>query len=1578
MNDRAENGRYDGLLRQGLSGGAWGGRATAAGGDDVLGDAVLVPWDPSSGVDGSSGGLLVDPDVELRTVGAPISIRHVYNSIANPLHTPLGEQWNLSLYGDYWAGAGLMIRRTHGGIAMWMGGRRYAGQYNTIETVDGHMAERSVDGRVGLYEQYASDPPHVFYGHIIASRDLNGNQIDFNYDAGNYLSRVDGPCGRAIYFEYGGDGRMDSMTDWAGRTQYYEHDDDGNLTRQIGPTGCITDYTYDDTHHMTSTTDPDGYTTYYEFDEQLRLRAITAPSGGQLHYHYSAWNSYITDPFGRVTYYTYNAHQYLTGIYTPGGKNEVYDVDDFHRLRSVTDSNGHETSFGTDYYGNRTSVYAPGRYWGFSYSVGNSNGNTMRHFTDPLGRMTYYGYDECANRISELDPLGFATYYEYDSHGQMTAVTDKLGQTAQLGYDAYGNRTWVQDPLANTSYFHHDQAGNVIAATDPLGASTYYEYDAMDRVTKLTDPLGRVTEHAYDGRGNRTITLQPDGSAVYYEYDALSNQTRRVDQLLHSWTSHYDLMRKLTASTDPLGNTAYYLYDENYRVVASLDPRGYPTYYEYDRKGNRTQVTDALGHTTYFWYNEVDENYRVVDAKGGHWDTIRDAAGQVRAIIDPLGRGTYFGYDDDGRQVWTETAAGTFYYYEYDRNGRVTASADPIGSVAYYLYDAAGRQTEALDAMGQQWQTFYDADRRITCEANPLGQRSYYEYDSSGNVTVITDPAGYSTYYHYDLLDQMDRLTDATGQQWETSFDALGRTRCSLDPLGNGTYFEYDDASRLTAATAPLGQTSYYEYDEDGRLQALTDPLGRTWYYQYDALGNVVVALDPLGHPTYYAYDELGRLLTCTDAVGHVETRHYDSAGQLIQFDRASGVGAYYTYDALGGVIREVRYPSGDAIYYQYDTRHVLTSARKTGVQDQAWEYDRMGRVVHLAQGAEHLYYQYDAAGGRSQLALKTSAGTYFDYYSRDTRGLLQALTDPWGQTVYYEYDALGRATKAVLPDGVTSYHEYDAAGRATSVLHVGPGGLLQAHYYTYDANSRPVAITREDGTSIELAYDDAGQLTAETWRGNGGVVLHSFAYRYDNAGNRLQLTQDGVTTYYSYNSLHQLQVAASTAGDVAYYTWQADGALATRQQGTTCTYFTWDVDGSLVRIETPQQGGAEVLVNTYDAWMRRLTRVHTPSGGSGAASYFVYDGAKLLRRNDVADGILASTHYLNRGASVYSSLVAEAQMAGDEITTLWHLYDRMGTTAGLADEAGALAATRSCDAFGNAVGSSGAADTSFWYIGALGYYDEAFGQQQLWRRWYDPTVGRFESRDPLGAIGAGRYAYAANAPTRFVDPTGLAPTRGGAEPGTRIHTPGLGSGAPALDCGRLQQKANALAHLVFPPNEPFCHLLNDVLYEYLSKCRGFSAPRRNGPYPWPAAPAPPVIPRFGDLPAYWAWWTSCHCHAVPYAPPTMPAPRSTPGQYQVPPSVRSPLEPPLAPVDWRHPKKMTDCGEVQWRFQAKACCRIWATYNPSEYDACLQYTSLIPESPVDEETIPEKEKNPDPEEGGPGSPTPIVVAVSG
>ncbi|MFN3652079.1 MAG: RHS repeat-associated core domain-containing protein [Armatimonadota bacterium] len=109
--------------------------------------------------------------------------------------------------------------------------------------------------------------------------------------------------------------------------------------------------------------------------------------------------------------------------------------------------------------------------------------------------------------------------------------------------------------------------------------------------------------------------------------------------------------------------------------------------------------------------------------------------------------------------------------------------------------------------------------------------------------------------------------------------------------------------------------------------------------------------------------------------------------------------------------------------------------------------------------------------------------------------------------------------------------------------------------------------------------------------------------------------------------------------------------------------------------------------------------------------------------------------------------------------TTRTHHGDQLGSTRGLTDGTQSVTHSREYDAFGMTVGGTGL-PTPFGFVGGQGYQkDPDSGLMLLGARYYDPSVGRFISRDPMGCGGGdpNLYRYCANNPVAATDPSGEA-----------------------------------------------------------------------------------------------------------------------------------------------------------------------------------------------------------------------------
>jgi len=101
--------------------------------------------------------------------------------------------------------------------------------------------------------------------------------------------------------------------------------------------------------------------------------------------------------------------------------------------------------------------------------------------------------------------------------------------------------------------------------------------------------------------------------------------------------------------------------------------------------------------------------------------------------------------------------------------------------------------------------------------------------------------------------------------------------------------------------------------------------------------------------------------------------------------------------------------------------------------------------------------------------------------------------------------------------------------------------------------------------------------------------------------------------------------------------------------------------------------------------------------------------------------------------------------------------FDGLGNTIAITDVSGNVVNKYAYDEHGKVLNQEEAIPNPFKYVGQFGVMDEGNGLLYMRARYYDPEVGRFISKDPIGfAGGVNLYGYVANNPVNRVDPGGL------------------------------------------------------------------------------------------------------------------------------------------------------------------------------------------------------------------------------
>jgi RHS repeat-associated protein len=792
-------------------------------------------------VDLADGNLLVSShDLQIAGTGLDLSLDRSYNSEGSGTIN-VGAQWELG------TGAGIKLNSFADGSADYRGPDGV--HYPFIRNPDGTFIKPAgldatlVQNANGTYTlTFHADESHYDFtssGKLTSESDRNGNQITFAY-TGTTLNSITDTQGRVTSLAYGANAQITAITDPAGRTYSYGYSVADDLTTYTDPGGGVTTYAYDAQHNMTQITDPVG-----------NITQVSYALGGVSEIVFAAGSA---------------AQAAVSFAYSPKVPGPG--------TATVTDPNGHQTSYAFDGFGRETRITDPlGNTSSFTYN----DDHQVTSATDPLTNVYPITYDAQHNVVSQRLPTGAISTFAYTNAAHpwsATTSTDPQGNTTTYGYDAAGDLTSVTDALAanDTATYTYKPNGRISTATDAMGHVTTYTYDANGNLKKVTPPapLG-VTKFTYDSLSRIATMTDGVGNVSTYTYDAIDRLTSTTYTGGISVSATYDTDGNLLTQTDPAGTTTY-TYDALGRQTQKTLPDGATLTYTWDGQGNLRSVTDA-GGTVAYTYDADDRAATITDPFGGITSLTYDADGNETRRTYPNTSFIARFYDPSSRIIEVHASAMSPFTYSYLKQGSDTtlrqSMTDGAGTTTY-TYDAANRVLRAL-----------------TTGSNPSDY--LYTYDGVGN-RLTQDANGTVTTYTYNAADE---LTQAGGATY--TYDANGsQTGSSL-----GLALSYNTANQNSSATPPGGSPTAMTYAGNGQTTrtsagsttyrssllglASETTSGVTTHYVYDPSGGLIEEWTSSSNRYFYLYDGLGSVVGLTSSSGAlVNTYRYDPYGNVV------------------------------------------------------------------------------------------------------------------------------------------------------------------------------------------------------------------------------------------------------------------------------------------------------------------------------------------------------------------------------------------------------------------------------------------------------------------------------------------------------------------------------------------------------------------------------------------------------------------------------------------------------------------------------------------------------------------------
>jgi len=939
-------------------------------------------------------------------------------------------------------------------------------------------------------------------------------------------------------------------------------------------------------------------------------------------------------------------------------------------------------------------------------------------------------------------------YYQWDTKGLPAA--DDYTATATLVNDSGQSVVESGDPMTitPTEGVEIAQLESSVDLHIPISAVAW-------GTTGLEIASGLLAWSAFD-RSPLFGALTNDSAAVFGPFVRTYNTVLSGEKgpLGHGWVYNYEVeLREYSDGNVEIiwgdGNSLYFskLAEGRYSCrdkgqkysLANEQDGGYVLWnssglrFVFNRAGKLLSIRDGQGNETVLSYGSSGFLEKI-EGPGGKTISLQYYKNKLALVQGPGGEQTKYIYDEQDDLVKVVDSLGNTTHYEYDDRHLLTSLARPDGYKVSFSFDNNGKLQESVRNTDSERLTYItDTSQEMLSVVTGAGRQWDYTFDARGNIASISDLEGGVQQFEWNKNDELIKISLNGVGSFSLGYDDTGHIVELRDPLGSVTRAQYGTLSELPEVLVDANGTArYFRYDTAGNLVYYEDGLNNVHNYIYDNFGNILVHRTPMGKLLTYAYNASGSLTSFTRADDKTSTWTYDTAGNLASAIDFSGQITQLRYSSLGQ-LDAITYNDGVSISFVRNLADNSTLVRDE-IGTTLYQYDDLEHLVRITdQNDRSVGYGYDGDGLTSQLMYPNGMSVSI---LRDRAGRTSGIDVSQGSSFTYSFSG-GTRTEVDLSNGVKILYSYDKAGHIITLIYYSPNGAqLKDFHYLYDAvGNRIEKVT--DKSVYRFAYDAESQLT-EVTDPQGGVTQ----YEYDSEHNRISVVEAGITTAYKTNILNQYVQVGDTK-----YSYDINGNMVEKRNPTRTAFFSYDLRGRLTQAVTAD---GETMSFEYDAFGQRTKKV-TPEG---SVSY-VYDA----RGNLLAE-------YDNNGEVI---AVYVWGPAGNPLMTVrsgnryYYVTDALGVICGVIDESGQIVEEYRYDAYGrpqitdqlgNVLVESSVGNPLLF---TANMYEPELGLYYFGARYYDPTLGRFVSPDPLSrTYSENPYIYTANNPLNLVDRFGL------------------------------------------------------------------------------------------------------------------------------------------------------------------------------------------------------------------------------
>jgi len=981
--------------------------------------------------------------------------------------------------------------------------------------------------------------------------------------------------------------------------------------------------------------------------------------------------------------------------------------------------------------------------------VGYDTSFRVTTITDALGQITIVAYELPSDplkitKVTEPFSTGRYASFTYNGNGQLTSITDEIGIQSIFMYAADGTNfiNSLQTPYG-ISFFTTGQSetNRWIEMTDPLGAKERVEYrdnapgisasDAVAPAGMINSGLDVANTFYWD---KKAIEMYPPVNGIYDYTKA---------RIIH-WTSSLSGTASGIPASEkaPLENRVWYSY------AGQADTNHSPS------TANPSKTARILGDgSTQLWQYEYDN------------------IGKVTKSTDPVGRVVSYVYDTNNidlmqvRQT-TGSANEMLRKFTYNSQHEPLTDTDAAGQVTTFTYNPYGQILTRQNAKNETTTFAYGGavpDGYLASITSPpfnsASAVTTLTYDNANRVRTVTDSDGYVVTTDYDNLDRPIQISypDGTNQQFQYSQDfgqgvtnILDLTK-SKDRRGSWITRHYNGNRQLDSITDPLSRTTQFGWCNCGSLTTIADPKNQVTTFKRDLEGRVYQKVFADNTTLNYLYDgqtaantvgASSRLKSSTDGRNQ-RTNYFYFADDSVQ---------QITYTNVNG---QSLNPATPSVSFTYDPNYNRIKTMIDGIGTTTYGYNPIAVPPALGAGQlasidgpllnDAIAFGYDQLGRVTNRSINGSLNSAS--WTFDSLGRVSSATNKLGTFNYGYVNVTDRLSSMTYPDGSSAAYTYFPNNQDKRLQEIrnqtSTNSLISQFDYTYDPEGQITTwIKNDSGLSapqrFNLGYDNADQLvTAPLKNASTNALIKQYTYGYDLAANRTSEMVATTTTTSTPNNVNE--IVSQSGGTNRTLAYDANGSLINDDSSRT---FEWDGANRLVAVN--YIGTNNRTEFSYDGLSRMVKIVEKTRSRITSTRKFVWCGMEKCEFRDDKDAVTLFVY-------------PQGQVSGK--TAYFYTRDHLGSIREMrgASGKGSIVARYDYDPYGR---STSVINNTLPDFNFTGLYRHAASNLDLAvYRAYDPDLGRWLSRDPIGETGGvNLYLYAFDDPTDLLDTDGAFP----------------------------------------------------------------------------------------------------------------------------------------------------------------------------------------------------------------------------